>query len=140
MVALVAAVIEAACTTFRADARSVFLMGFSQACALNYRLAFTRPGLLRGAIGVCGGIPGDFDDPKYVEVPASVLHIAALDDQYYAPERARAFQPALERLSRDVTFREYPGPHVFPRDAIPFIREWILDRVGGRRPKSPSSS
>jgi len=124
---LVEGVIDAACRELDADRRSVFVMGFSQACALNYRFAFTRPGALRGVIGVCGGIPSDFADAKYVEIPAAVLHVAAQDDEYYRPERTRPFADALGRLSRDVTFREYPGPHVFPRAAIPFIRDWILD-------------
>jgi predicted esterase len=125
---LIESVVDAACRETAADRRKVFLMGFSQACALNYRFAFTHPGALRGVIGVCGGIPGDFADAKYVEIPAAVLHIAAEDDEYYSAERTRPFADALGRLARDVTFREYPGPHVFPRAAIPFIRDWILDR------------
>jgi len=31
-----------------AEGRLVFLLGFSQSCALNYRFAFTHPGILRG--------------------------------------------------------------------------------------------
>ena len=42
-----------------ADPARVFLLGFSQSCALNYRFAFTHPEQLRGVIGICGGIPGD---------------------------------------------------------------------------------
>src|SRR5690349_12341954 len=43
------------------DPSQVYLYGFSQACALNFRFAFTYPEVLRGLIGVCGGIPGDLD-------------------------------------------------------------------------------
>src|ERR1700730_2016410 len=43
------------------DSRQVFLLGFSQSCALNYRFAFTHPNILRGVIGICGGIPGDWE-------------------------------------------------------------------------------
>jgi len=42
-----------------ADPSRVFLLGFSQSCALNYRFAFTHPERLRGVVGICGGIPGD---------------------------------------------------------------------------------
>ena len=42
------------------DARQVYLFGFSQACALNFRFALTYPDLCRGVVGVCGGIPGAF--------------------------------------------------------------------------------
>ena len=39
------------------DRKQVYMYGFSQACALNFRFAFTYPEVLRGIIGVCGGIP-----------------------------------------------------------------------------------
>src|SRR5437867_78754 len=39
-----------------ADPARVFLLGFSQSCALNYRFAFTHPNHLRGIVGICGGI------------------------------------------------------------------------------------
>src|SRR5713226_6314291 len=35
-----------------ADAKQVFLLGFSQSCALNYRFAFTNPDVMRGVIGI----------------------------------------------------------------------------------------
>src|SRR5688572_14321706 len=44
-----------------ADPSHVFLLGFSQSCALNYRFAFTHPERLRGVVGICGGIPGDWE-------------------------------------------------------------------------------
>ena len=37
------------------DSKRIFLLGFSQSCALNYRFAFTHPELLRGVIGIAGG-------------------------------------------------------------------------------------
>ena len=43
-----------------ADPKNIFLLGFSQTCALNYRFAFTHGKRLRGVIGICGGIPGDW--------------------------------------------------------------------------------
>jgi poly(3-hydroxybutyrate) depolymerase len=56
-------VIREAVTIFHADTGRVFVMGFSQACAMNYRLSFTHPSLFKGVIGVCGGIPKNLDDP-----------------------------------------------------------------------------
>src|SRR5882672_5055230 len=43
------------------DSKRVFLLGFSQSCALNYRFAFTNPHVLGGVIGICGGLPGDWE-------------------------------------------------------------------------------
>ncbi|HYK20316.1 MAG TPA: hypothetical protein VEV42_06260, partial [Pyrinomonadaceae bacterium] len=60
-----------------ADPTRVFLLGFSQACALNYRFAFTHPEYLRGAIGICGGIPGDWEtSPLYRRAEIDVMHLA----------------------------------------------------------------
>src|ERR1044072_7727467 len=44
-----------------ADPSRVFLLGFSQSCALNYRFAFTHVDRLRGVVGVCGGLPGGWE-------------------------------------------------------------------------------
>jgi predicted esterase len=60
-----------------ADRERIFLLGFSQSCALNYRFAFTHPKLLRGVIGIAGGIPGDWETSDvYQQTTASVFHLA----------------------------------------------------------------
>src|SRR5919107_5027561 len=60
----------------------VFLMGFSQSCALNYRFAFTHRDALRGVVGICGGLPGDWEtNPSYGETAASVLHLSGARDE-----------------------------------------------------------
>ena len=126
--AFLTGIIRSACSEWDADRHRIFLLGFSQACALNYRFAFTHPGILRGVIGVCGGIPGDFSDPRYRGISGGVLHVSAKRDPYYSAETTRTFGKALSRLSSDVTYREYDAAHVFPRRSIPFIRKWIFDR------------
>ena len=67
-----------------ADRDHIFLLGFSQSCALNYRFAFTHPEVLRGVIGIAGGIPGDWDtSDSYQQTNASVFHLAGERDEYY---------------------------------------------------------
>jgi predicted esterase len=61
-------------------------------------------------------------------VTASILHIAATQDQYYSLKKTRTFEGALRRFAEDVSYREYESPHAFPRRSLPFIRRWILDR------------
>ena len=59
-----------------ADASRVFLLGFSQSCALNYRFAFTYPERLRGVVGICGGIPGDWETSTiYRQAAIDVFHL-----------------------------------------------------------------
>jgi predicted esterase len=60
------------------DRERVFIYGFSQACALDFRFAFTHPEVLRGVIGVCGGIPGDLDtNPVYKPFSAETFYLKA---------------------------------------------------------------
>src|SRR6266446_6796333 len=60
-----------------ADSKRVFLLGFSQTCALNYRFAFTHPDHFRGVIGICGGLPGDWETSEaYKATKAAVFHLA----------------------------------------------------------------
>ena len=54
-----------------ADAKRIFLLGFSQSCALNYRFAFTHPDVLRGVIGISGGLPGDWESAPYKQTDAA---------------------------------------------------------------------
>ena len=57
------------------DPRQVYLLGFSQTCALNYRFAFTHPEVLRGVVGICGGLPGDWETSEgYKPTNAAVFH------------------------------------------------------------------
>src|SRR5258708_34974673 len=39
------------------DRKRVFMYGFSQACALDFRVSFTFPEMLQRVSGVCRGIP-----------------------------------------------------------------------------------
>jgi predicted esterase len=79
-----------------ADPSRVFLFGFSQSCALNYRFAFTHADVLRGVIGVCGGLPGDWEtSAAYRETHASVLHLAGSRDEHYPPARVADYADKL---------------------------------------------
>ncbi len=119
-------VIRLAARKYHADRKRVFLMGFSQACALNYRFAFSHAGTIRGVIGVCGGIPGDWSqNPRYRQNAARVLHIAASRDQWYSKEKNLAIRQGLAERAVSLDFRFYDSNHRFPRASIPYIRKWI---------------
>jgi predicted esterase len=106
--------------------RQVFLLAFSQACAYNYRFVFSYPGMVRGCIGVCGGVPGDWhENLHYRKARTDVLHIAATDDVWYTREKNLEFRRQLAERSGSLDFRFYKSPHRFPRAAIPHIRKWI---------------
>jgi phospholipase/carboxylesterase len=103
-----------------ADAGRIFLLGFSQSCALNYRFAFTHTDRLRGVIGICGGIPGDWETSgRYKQTEASVLHLCGERDEFYPPERVRSYGASLRERARTVEVRSYDAGH----EIVPQMRE-----------------
>jgi predicted esterase len=109
-----------------ADPKRIFLLGFSQSCALNYRFAFTHPGVLRGVIGICGGLPGDWQtDHGYKETEAAVFHLAGDRDEYYAPEGVANYPAQLRQRAQDVEFRSYDAGHEISSEMRSDIGAWL---------------
>ncbi|HLO00364.1 MAG TPA: hypothetical protein VK208_18030 [Pyrinomonadaceae bacterium] len=103
-----------------ADPKRIFLLGFSQTCALNYRFAFTYPNLLRGVIGICGGIPGDWETSgAYRPTQAAVFHLAGTRDEYYPPARVGDYEERLRLRAANVEFKSYDAAH----EMVPAMRE-----------------
>jgi len=125
--------IETLVRDHRADPARIFLMAFSQSCSYNYRFAFSHPGMVRGVVAVCGGVPGDWkENPNYHKRAAHVLHIAATDDRWYSQERNEQYRKDLPLRTASTDFRFYKSTHRFPRQAIPHIRRWIEGKMATR--------
>jgi phospholipase/carboxylesterase len=104
------------------DGRRVFLLGFSQTCALNYRFAFTHPDVLRGVIGICGGLPGDWEASDLCkQTEAAVFHLSGEKDEFYPPSRTADYAAQLCRRSCDVKVQSYDAGH----EIVPAMREDI---------------
>lgn len=111
-----------------ADSTQIFLLGFSQSCALNYRFAFTHPEKLRGVIGICGGIPGDWDtNDAYHGSNLDVIHLAGTRDEFYTPERVRDYERQLATRARQVTFKSYDAAHEIVPQMREDVRQWLLN-------------
>jgi phospholipase/carboxylesterase len=109
-----------------ADKERIFLLGFSQSCALNYRFAFTHTEYLRGVIGICGGLPGDWESSElYKQTAAAVFHLAGERDEYYPPTRTSAYAAQLERRASDVEMRGYDAEHEIVPAMREDVREWL---------------
>jgi len=109
-----------------ADANRIYLLGFSQSCALNYRFAFSNPERLRGVIGICGGIPGDWETNRGYHGPElDVFHLAGSRDEFYSPERVRDYKQQLATRARDVTFKSYDAAHEIVAEMREDIRQWL---------------
>ncbi len=109
-----------------ADPKRIFLLGFSQSCALNYRFAFTNASVLRGVIGICGGLPGDWEtNSAYRDTDAAVFHLAGKNDEYYGPARIESYAKQLRERASDVEFRSYDAGHEISQSMREDIRAWL---------------
>jgi len=113
-----------------ADKTKIFLVGFSQSCALNYRFAFTHPDLLRGVVGICGGIPGDWEtNENYRSTRADVFHLAGTRDEFYTPERIRDYEKQLGTRAHSVTFKRYDAAHEFVQEMRDDVKSWLTQHL-----------
>ena len=109
-----------------ADETRLFLMGFSQSCALNYRFAFTYPQYLSGVVGICGGIPGDWEtSPMYQRTEVDVFHLSGTRDEFYPPERVKDYDKQLSTRARSVQCRSYDAAHEFVPEMYPDVVQWL---------------
>lgn len=109
-----------------ADPSQVFLLGFSQSCALNYRFAFTYPERLRGVVGICGGIPGDWKTSKvYREAALDVFHLAGTEDEFYPPSRVADYERQLGTRARSVASKSYHAAHEIVPEMRSDVKEWL---------------
>jgi phospholipase/carboxylesterase len=112
-----------------ADPGRIYLLGFSQSCALNYRFAFTYPERLKGVIGICGGLPGDWDsNPIYRVSQLDVFHLAGTRDEFYTPERVRDYHQQLATKARNVKFKSYDAGHELVPEMRVDVKQWLEQR------------
>ncbi|HEY6805782.1 MAG TPA: dienelactone hydrolase family protein [Pyrinomonadaceae bacterium] len=113
-----------------ADPQQIFLLGFSQACAMNYRFAFTHPKMLSGVIGMCGGMPGDWEtSDRYRDTEADVFHLTGTRDDFYTAERIRDYERQLRMRAAEVTFKLYDAAHEITQPMRNDIKEWLTERA-----------
>jgi predicted esterase len=108
------------------DRSRIFLYGFSQACALNFRFAFTYPEILKGIIGVCGGIPGDLEtNEKYSPFAADTFYLYGDDDEFYTQEQFAGFNEKLATTLPNYRSKHYAAKHEITDDMRADIRKFL---------------
>jgi phospholipase/carboxylesterase len=113
-----------------ADPQRVFLLGFSQSCALNYRFAFAQPDVLRGVVGICGGLPGDWETSEtYRPTEAAVFHLAGRLDEFYTPKRVADYEQRLRLRAPNVRLKSYEAAHEIVPDMRSDIRRWLEEHA-----------
>ena len=102
-----------------------FLVGFSQPVSLNYRFVATCTQAVRGVIGICGGLPSDWETAPYQSVGAAVLHIARRADEFYPPEVTEHYEQRLRIRAKDVEFHLLEGGHRIPSEGGRIVQRWF---------------
>lgn len=111
------------------DREQIYIYGFSQACALNLKFAFTNPKVLKGIIGVCGGIPGDLDtNGKYKPFAADTFYLYGDDDEFYTQEQFAGFNEKLAATLPNYRSKHYVAKHEITEEMRTDIKEFLRSR------------
>lgn len=112
------------------DAAQVYLYGFSQACALNFRFAFTFPESVRGIIGICGGIPSDLETNEiYKPLDADVFYLYSTDDEFYPLEKYENFAAKLQQRVSHLQTKKYEAKHEITDEMRGDVKDWLKQKA-----------
>lgn len=107
----------------------VYIYGFSQACALDFRFAFTYPEVLAGVIGVCGGIPGDLETNEiYKPFDARTFYLYGDDDEFYTQEQFADFNKKLSSRLPNYRSKHYTAKHEITPEMREDIKKFLAEK------------
>jgi phospholipase/carboxylesterase len=129
---LIVRFIGEAVAAYGADARRVYLMGFSQGAMMSSWVALSQPDLVAGAVLMSGRIPDEMRSQiappeQLAGKPFLVVH--GTMDTMLPVENGRASRAILERLPVDLTYREYPMGHEVNTASLNEVVGWLAARL-----------
>src|SRR5260370_39083065 len=77
------------------------LVGFSQPVGLNYRFVGTHPDEVAGVIGICGGVPRDWQEGKYQPAQAALLRSSRGEHPSYPVAVSIQFAVRLRDMAKE---------------------------------------
>ena len=118
-----------------ADAERISLLGFSQPCSFDYRLALAPPHgrPFRAVVGLCGGLPGEWSGPGEgtdASRATHALHVSTDADEYYSLDRVAPFEAILASRFASARHEVHAGGHRIPSSAIPVVRAFLAAHGG----------
>jgi phospholipase/carboxylesterase len=121
---------------YGADARRVYLAGFSQGAMMSLALLLTRPEKLAGVVAMSGRLPvqaleREPDREALTGKPVLVTH--GLYDMMIPVEQGRAAREYLEALPVELTYREYPMAHEVSAESLRDVTGWLTKALDARR-------
>ena len=117
---------------YGADARRVYLMGFSQGAMMSLALVLTRPEKVAGVVAMSGRLPrqvveSEPDRDALKGKPFLVTH--GLYDPVLPVENGRAVRDHLAALPVELTYREYPMQHEVSAESLRDVAGWLTKRL-----------
>ena len=115
-----------------ADARRVYLMGFSQGAMMSLGVLRTAPDRLAGVVALSGLFRDDL-----VETPAdagatgrvAVFVAHGTQDDLLPVADGRAIRDLLQPMVRDFTYREYAMPHTIAPVELRDVAAWLTSHL-----------
>ena len=124
--------IKEAITTYGANPKQVYLMGFSQGAIMSASVALTRPELVAGAALMSGRIlpeiqPLIASHEELSGFPFLVVHGTA--DMVLPISYGRASRTLLSSLPVDLTYHEYPMGHEVSQASLRDVTAWLSEQL-----------
>lgn len=113
---------------YSADARRVYLAGFSQGAMMSLALLLTRPEKVAGVVAMSGRLPRQAmgREPNLDSLrdkPVLITH--GLYDPVLPVENGREARDYLEGLPVKLTYREYPMGHEVSAESLRDMTAWL---------------
>ena len=109
------------------DTKKIYIYGFSQASALNFRFALTFPEILRGVIAVCGGIPSDLEtNASYNLTNSNALYLYSDEDEFYPLEKYEKFVEKLKNFAPNIQAKRFAAKHEITDEMREEIKNWLM--------------
>jgi predicted esterase len=125
-------VIEKLVAENNVDKDKIFLLGFSQSCALDLRFALTHRNILKGIFGLCGGVPGDLETNElFAPVATPAFYFYGDTDKYVTVEKFGENATRLAQFAKNLTAKQYVAGHEISRDMRADIKELLTKLAAG---------
>ena len=115
------------------DPRRLYLLGFSQGAVMAGGLALTMPERVAGAVLLSGYLPLQQELPVREAalrgLPVFVGH--GLYDDVIPVRHGHEARDYLTRVGADLTYREYPLPHIIGEEELAEVAAWLTARLDG---------
>ena len=128
--------LRAAPARLGADAKRLYLLGFSQGAMMSLGVLRAAPERLAGVVALSGRWSAQLfdalaDDDTFTRVPLFVAH--GTHDDVLPIANGRAIRDAFQPVMRDFTYHEYAVAHGISGEEVRDVGAWLtarLDRAG----------